>query len=71
MNCSRPSRWLPWLHRSPLRGKVWRFFLPSELFDSMGIQWLHLPTPDYFSPTIADIQLGTDFSKSKQGLCIR
>ena len=30
MNCSRLSRWLPWLHRTPLRGKVWRFFLPSR-----------------------------------------
>ena len=28
MNCSRLSRWLPWLHRTPLGGKVWRFFLP-------------------------------------------
>jgi len=32
MNCSRLSRWLPWLHRTPLRGKVWRFFLPLLRF---------------------------------------
>jgi len=38
MNCSRLSRWLPWLHRTPLRGKVWRFFLPSGRSPSGSVE---------------------------------
>jgi len=41
MNCSRLSRWLPWLHRTPLRGKVWRFFLPY-------LSSVSFPRPKFF-----------------------
>lgn len=36
----------------------WELHVPSGLYAELGVDWLHLPTPDYFSPAIKDIQLG-------------
>jgi hypothetical protein len=36
----------------------WELQVPLRDLEDLGFDWVHLPCPDYFSPTVDEIDLG-------------